>query len=233
VYALATFAFLLGAAHFWLVALSWSNPQAEAYYWRPAALGFGVVSLVFAVVGLFVAYRRPDHPVGWLLAVIGVLFIGYQAETEYAVHALLVQPGALPLGNEAGVVSNTAWVLGFAVLPVLLLYYPTGRLLSKRWRIGVWLAALAALSTMLDTIRFWPYRSLGPDLLFLEEVGEPFTPWGTLVGVVLVLAAVTLSIVSTLVRPCGGVAQLNGSRSNGSGELGSFSSSMVLSPRWA
>jgi hypothetical protein len=59
---------LIAFGQFLLVGLNWSHPDAAAYYWRPAALAQGVLALVFTAVGPFVAERRPDNGVGWLVA---------------------------------------------------------------------------------------------------------------------------------------------------------------------
>ena len=198
---LAVLGLAFSVAEFVLVALNWSHPSAEAYYWRPAALAQGVLSLVFVVVGLFIVHRRPHNSVGWLLAAIGVANVGYQAVTEYAVYGLLVRPGGVPWSAEAGVLSQTIWAIPFGIVPVLLLVYPTGRFLSRWWASGAVLAGLAIATTLTDSIRLMEYRFLGSQLLFLDEV-EGALPLESLVFLTLgsLLVAFAVALVSMLVR---------------------------------
>lgn len=161
---------LLAVAQFVLVGLTWSHPDAQSYTWRPAALAQGVISLVFIVVGLFVARRRSDNPIGWLVAAIGLSNLVYQAVTDYAVFALLVSPGTLPWANEAGALSQLLWALPFGMVPVLLLVYPTGRFLTPRWAVVAIVSGLAVALILADIANLWRLRPLGRDLLFLDEV---------------------------------------------------------------
>jgi hypothetical protein len=95
--------------------------------------------LAFAVVGALVAARQPRNPVGWQLLAVGVFLTANLAGESYARYALVTAPGALPGGLYA------AW-LGWTYAPIvatlaffLPLYFPTGRLLSLRWRPVLWL----------------------------------------------------------------------------------------------
>lgn len=192
---------LLAVAQFVLVGLTWSHPDAEFYYWRPAALAQGVLSLVFLAVGLFVARRRSDNSIGWLVAAIGLLNLVYEAVTEYAVYALLVAPGTMPWASEAGALTQVLWVLPFGLVPVLLLVYPTGRFLTRRWAVGAILAGLAVVLILADIANLWPLRSLGRDLLFLEEVvlstGGETLLW---TGLVIFIGAMVIAVISVFLR---------------------------------
>jgi hypothetical protein len=94
--------------------------------------GVGIV-LLFGGVGVVVARRQPGNLVGWLL--IGfVLLAGLSIDAGY--YALLRyrlgHPG-LPLGPVA-VLLTPLWVYAYAVLPLVILLFPDGRLTSRRWR---------------------------------------------------------------------------------------------------
>jgi signal transduction histidine kinase len=119
----------------------------------------GIPLLAGSAIALLLTTRRPANPVGWLLGVsmilLGLLFLG----PDYAYHWLYGQdvPGAfvrpLLLGAALG------WFAGFLILLVLLpLVFPEGRLLSRRWRLLVWLplvlAAMAWVSSWLDPTPF-------------------------------------------------------------------------------
>ena len=97
-----------------------------------------LAALAFAVVGGLVASRQPRNPVGWLLVAVALCITVQLVGESYARYALITAPGSLPGGLYA---VWTQWVL-FGVVAILAiflpLYFPTGRLLSPRWRWVVW-----------------------------------------------------------------------------------------------
>ena len=99
-----------------------------------------LLSFGFAAVGALVAVREPDNPVGWLLLVAAATS-GIPAD-EYA------RSGELPGTTFAAWVES--WQLYLWVGPVALLLpllFPTGRLLSRRWRAAL---AVAMGALVLD-----------------------------------------------------------------------------------
>jgi hypothetical protein len=105
-----------------------------------------LAGLAFAVVGGLVASRQPRNPVGWLLVAVALCITVQLVGESYARYALITAPGSLPGGLYA---VWTQWVL-FGVVAILAiflpLYFPTGRLLSPRWRWVVWVG-IAYLSS--------------------------------------------------------------------------------------
>jgi hypothetical protein len=101
--------------------------------------------LAFAVVGGLVASRQPRNPVGWLLLAVAVCMTVQLVGESYARYALITAPGSLLDGLYAAWV-QWIWFGVVAILAIFLpLYFPTGRLLSPRWRPFVW-AGIAYLS---------------------------------------------------------------------------------------
>ncbi len=111
---------------------------------------FGLVLLVYTVVGALILARRPRHPVGWLLAAIGFVNAVSSFVLGYARYALVAEPGSLPAGEAFAWLS--AWVdsstIGLLVL--LLVLFPDGRLPSRRWRAIVWLTGFLLATELLD-----------------------------------------------------------------------------------
>ena len=103
-----------------------------------------------AVVGGLVASRRPENPVGWFFLGGALCFAFVVFAGGYATYGLLTAPGALP-GARA-----MAWPLGWLWVPgvVLLLcfvplYFPDGRLVSRRWR---WIVRFALIFSVGATV---------------------------------------------------------------------------------
>ncbi len=101
------------------------------------------ITLGFALMGCVLLARRPGHPMGPLLCVIGLANGVSGLSFVYARYALFRPEGALPLARPA------LWVVTWANGPavslaglVLPLVFPDGVLLSRRWRPALW-AALA------------------------------------------------------------------------------------------
>ncbi|MDQ3375343.1 MAG: hypothetical protein M3533_00390 [Actinomycetota bacterium] len=129
-------------------------------------VGFGM----FAVMGALLVALRPDNLVGWILSAVGLMVGVLPAGEAYAAYVMTTrgQPDALAV---AGVWAN-GWYwflllsLAFIFLP---LYFPDGRLPSRRWLpvavlAGVATAAMVVLGALADTLRGQnvPYRIENP-----------------------------------------------------------------------
>jgi len=126
---------------------------------------FATLTVSFSVVGALVASHRPENPIG-LIFLAAALFYGLLiAGEEYAIYALLTNPGSLPLGAELAWLVKWIWAPGLGLLLVFLpLLFPDGHLPSRRWRWVVWLGGLSiGLICVLTSIVLWPER--GPALV--------------------------------------------------------------------
>jgi signal transduction histidine kinase len=110
------------------------------------ALGFTSIG----VFGAFLAARRPENPVGWLFLVASFsaalgFFLG-----EYAEFAITGRERAWPGATIAAWLSGFTWLPALVLLGVyLLLVFPDGRLLSRRWRLVAWGAGVVAALVIL------------------------------------------------------------------------------------
>src|SRR5918994_1521319 len=153
--------------------LAWAGPPV-------ATLLAQIVS--FSVVGALIASHRPENPIGWLF-LAAALFYGIQIPgEEYAVHALLTNPGSLPLGAELAWLTDWFWAPGLGLILVFLpLLFPDGPPPSRRWRGVGWLGGLSiGLICVLTSIVLWPER--GPALLQLEGFGGEVEEWRSAVS---------------------------------------------------
>ncbi len=126
----------------------------------PDSWGFRGSAAVFAIacgtIGAIVAQRRPDNVNGWLFCAIGVLF-GVQALlVEYVIASVLVVTGGLPWTDAFAWILVWIWVPAVGIALVFLpLVFPTGHLLSPRWR-AVAIYGVVALGVFGTAIAFAP-----------------------------------------------------------------------------
>ena len=103
----------------------------------PTIVALATLIVSFSVVGALIASHRPENPIGWIFLADGFFYGLLSAGDEYAVYALLTNPGALPLGAEASWLGQWVWAPGLALILVFLpLLFPDGpplRLAGARW----------------------------------------------------------------------------------------------------
>jgi hypothetical protein len=142
-----------------------------------AAVSFPLALTAGAVVGGLVASRRPANPVGWFfLGSAGCLALA-EVAAGYATYGL-------PAAQAMAWLLSWLWVPGVMLLLCFLpLYFPNGRLVSRRWRWVVRLALFfcvtgAALSALSPgeiqnegIVNPLGIEALGPVFDLLEPVG--------------------------------------------------------------
>jgi hypothetical protein len=107
-------------------------PDDSAGMWSMASFAFPIAA--FSGVGGLIAWRLPGNLIGWLLAVIGLLFAVVVASTTTAEWALTTGDLPNPVGEWISVAAN-AWVPALGLTGTqLALRLPDGHVLSQRWR---------------------------------------------------------------------------------------------------
>lgn len=117
--------------------------------------------VLFSVVGLLILSRQPENAEGWILAVLGLLFQLAVAGPLYA--GFGQTHGSWPAGPWIAWLTNWIWIpiSALAVIYVPLLF-PTGRLLSPRWRVFGWSAGVYILLAAVGNA-FAPHALSGLD----------------------------------------------------------------------
>jgi hypothetical protein len=162
--------------------------------------------LAFSVVGALVASRQQRNPVGWQLLAAGVFMTANLLGESYARYALITAPGSLP-GGRYGAWLGWTYAPILAILAIFLpLYFPTGRLLSPRWRPVVW-SGIGFLVFAVVGNALWP----GPDppllglgaapnpVVFLPQAKPLFELFRNLAGLCL-LPGIAGAIAALVVR---------------------------------
>jgi len=113
-----------------------------------AIFGLEVASL--GIIGALVATRQPRNVIGWILWSAAIAVTWSIAGDDYVTTSLSVAGGAWP-----GTIWVT-WLFELSFLPAILavlifipLLFPTGRLLSPRWRWVAWFAVAAIIASCL------------------------------------------------------------------------------------
>lgn len=180
---------------------------ATAWVDVPASWGFRGASSLFGItcgsVGAIVAIRRPDNRVGWLFGAIGLLFAVAAFVEEYTIAAVLAVPGELPGEPTVGWLLTWLWVPPLALALVFLpLVFPTGHLLSPRWRPVAWFGVVA-------TVLFTATLSIVPgpiqQAMFLDNPFQPvkldMEQFGPIFGIVVIPLTIAIALaITSLVR---------------------------------
>jgi hypothetical protein len=155
----------------------------------------------FSIVGVLIASRQPRNPIGWLFCGIGVAGSLMSLSRGYAEFWLDGQAASTTLGETAIWYSDVSWAP--VMLPAatfLLLLFPDGRLLSRRWRPVAWCAGLGiALVFAADSFDPGPLPDF-PQVANPYGVESPMIDVLTPIGLLLLLVALVGSPLSLVLR---------------------------------
>jgi len=111
-----------------------------------AALGLVLMIAITAVVGLLVAWHQPGNRIGWLLLASALAYPLGLSAANYSKFYLSLGPGWRAAGQLAFLL-EPLWITPVAILPLIILLFPDGRLPSPRWRWLAW-AGLASAAVV-------------------------------------------------------------------------------------
>ena len=164
-----------------------------------AALAASAILIVFSLLGILIAGRK-HNPVGLIFSALAVAAAIQLTADDYILRANVTVPGSLPAVVYAEWVDLWIGAAALALLPLLFLLFPTGRIPSTRWR---WVFRAWAASACLWVAGFM--LTPGPlDVGNSDHASNPFgVSFGSVLGFVggvgLLLTALA-SIASLFVR---------------------------------
>ena len=175
----------------WLDHLLRQAGRSDLVQLVPGAIPPMVAMVSATTVGAVLANRRPHHPVGWLLLVLGLSLAVAGVAAAYAAYGLVARPGALPAASEVARCYFATVVVGLPLLSFVLLLTPTGSLPSPRWRWWARVSVAAPVTLLVATA-----VASGPLDPQYQAVGGPFDFRG-LGGPLLIVNQLAL-VVTTL-----------------------------------
>ena len=126
--------------------LNLSYPSVHIFdYWLEST----VAAAGFSTVGAVIISRRPNNIIGWLLNAAGFLLGLNHFSCEYAIYTSQAQPGSLPGGQVAAWLAYWLFVPPSALLVFMFLLFPTGQLVSRRWR---WFASFSVVAASIEAV---------------------------------------------------------------------------------
>ena len=177
-------------------------PEAIARRDLSTALDVAVNALV-PVIGIVLATRAPSNVIGWLFLSAG-LFLGLGSfAQEYAIRALLAEPGSLPFAYFFAWLSNWVGAVPTGALPFLFLLFPDGKPVSARWRWALWGAGgtlvIFVVSSMALGAQVWsePFQR---EIFRVSGEGHAVATVAFTIAVVLMLEWIFAGLASLVIR---------------------------------
>jgi len=92
-----------------------------------------ILAVVVGVLGTAMTSRLPRNAIGWLFSAVGLGLALTIFSQDYAIWTLVTAPGSLPAGEFMAWLGSWLPAAG-GVVAFLMLLFPDGHLLSRRWR---------------------------------------------------------------------------------------------------
>ena len=156
---------------------------------------YAVGITMFAIVGAAITTVHPSNRIGWILIGVGLALTTNDFAYEYVLRSEFLDSHLPGVGSVAWL-AVWIWATGFALMGVLMLLFPTGRLPSPRWRPVVWVLLSSAVAFMIIAV---PLLGGEPTYLIDDAALEADIRWGPHITSIL-FAAVAASLFSLFAR---------------------------------
>ena len=144
-------------------------------------------------MGALIVAHQPRNAVGWILVAAGFATGLTSFSHGYAEQAIAASGGPDLLGRSAALYGDLSWMpLVIPYLTFLLLLFPNGRLLSRRWRIVAWCAGLGFTISLAGAVLTPGHLSDYPTIrnpYGVKGLGDPLQGLGALLLLVAVIGS--------------------------------------------
>jgi signal transduction histidine kinase len=104
---------------------------------------FTVTGIAYVASALAIVRRHPGNAIWWLFFAIAISLAVGTVLPEYGIYAIRTSPGSLPAPGLAIALAEPTPILALVGILLVLQLFPDGRPVSTRWRIVVWMTAIA------------------------------------------------------------------------------------------
>jgi len=95
---------------------------------------YSLIPIVSASVGGLIVSRQPRNRIGWLTILLAILIVLESIVSSYLANFDIPPPNPSPAFYLGAWYTGVGWVLTPATLFFIVLLFPTGRILTQRWR---------------------------------------------------------------------------------------------------
>jgi hypothetical protein len=194
---------VLALASVALLVLTRATPIPRGAVPRGVNAGWGLLLLaILSTMGALIVARRPANRIGWSFVAAGLGLALQAFASQYAIYGLLTDPGSVPGAAWLAWISSWLTIPAiFSAFAALLLLFPTGRLLSPRWRPVAWMVAGWIVGVAVGNFAYPPDSYLGVEAPVRpgEVAGQIMSTIGSLAWLLATLA-IPAAAASLVVR---------------------------------
>ena len=192
----------------------------------PGLATIAVIAIPLLLLGGLICARKPQVRLGPLLLGLGLAGSVELVSGEYATYSALGRSGRLFATGAAGWLSSVAQIFLVIGLVAIILLFPTGRLLSRRWRAVAWALGAGFIGTVVGTAFGGPMFNSNLD--FMRNPLYVAHPPAILVGLIGILTvALVLGTIGSIAHL---VVRLHRSRGYERQQLKWFAYAGIMAP---
>ena len=158
--------------------------------------------LAFPVVGALIASRRPENAIGWFCLAAGFFWMLIALMDVGGAYLQAAAPGSVPYLVVIDALTLWIWIPPVGLPGIyMILFFPDGRLPSRRWRPLAWLSgAVMVLASLAFTLAPGPLEGHPGVRNPFGLEGQPWIAGATFVVILLLTVCILASALSLILR---------------------------------